>query len=42
MFSEQEIRNKAEEREMSKGIPINVAPFISQTLGLNLNKPFGS
>ena len=27
---------------MSKGIPINVAPFISQTLGLNLNKPFGS
>ena len=27
---------------MTKGIPINVAPFISQTLGLNLSKPFGS
>jgi len=41
-LSDQEIRNKAEQRELSKGIPINVAPFISQTLGLNLNKPFGS
>jgi hypothetical protein len=42
MVSDDQIRNRAEERELSKGIPINISPFITQTLGLNLNKPFGS
>ncbi len=42
VLSDEEIRIWAEEKELAKGLPIDIGPFITQTLGLNAANPFGS
>ena len=34
-MTDEEAKLKAEENEIKKGIPINIAPFALQTLGIN-------
>ena len=41
-ISDEEAKLKAEENEIKKGIPINIAPFALQTLGINVSKPLNA
>ncbi|CAI2381350.1 unnamed protein product [Moneuplotes crassus] len=38
-MSEEEIKLRAEENELKKGIAINIAPYAQQTLGIDINRP---
>lgn len=41
-MTDEEAKLKAEENEIKKGIPINIAPFALQTLGINISKPLNA
>jgi hypothetical protein len=42
LMSDDEARLLAEENELKKGIPINIAPYVQQTLGINVNRPINA
>ena len=42
LLTDEEARLMAEENELKKGIPINIAPFAQQTLGINVNRPLNA
>lgn len=41
-MSDEEARLRAEENELKKGIPINISPFVQQTLGIDVNRPINA